>query len=282
MTWFGKQSAETCRNFGGHTGSGRVSKSFPMALPSRPQMLDAAAAAGAVGKGPKPGSGLRTRVFFSSIREEDGLCHLPSGFKLSNKSRASGGTTSFQLNSVAAGALREVPFRDVGPSRIVTTLQARAHFMQPSVRRYACGRRRAPCIPQRTMHTTYAYRAPTVARACTGDSCTASVAFPAPASAPHTHGILRRNGTLTCTSDFIHTPQTLLYVQSYANFRTLSLDSGALSVLGIRIMSRLYHMQRKRSVGAYRTHRDCAKTKLPAAPARPLYIWGADSTINSQ
>ena len=80
---------------------------------------------GDVGKGPKPGSGLCTRVFHSSIREEDGLCHLQSGttFEPSIRSHAFGGTVSPQINSVTARALREVPFRDVGPSRSVTTLQ---------------------------------------------------------------------------------------------------------------------------------------------------------------
>ena len=95
-----------------------------MASPSQPQPLVAAVAAGAVGRGPKPGSRLCTRVLHSSLREEDRLCLSPSGTNLNSTkiSHASGGTSTQQIYPTTARALREVPLRDVRPSRTITTL----------------------------------------------------------------------------------------------------------------------------------------------------------------
>ena len=119
-----------CRKLWKSHGFGCVSKSLSMETPSLLPPLDAAVAAGdigkGIGKGPKPDSGLRIRVFYTTIESssvrEDGLRLSPSGtyLKPSSQSHASGGTSP-QIKSVTARALREVPpFRDVGPSCIVT------------------------------------------------------------------------------------------------------------------------------------------------------------------
>ena len=55
---------------------------------------------------------------------EDGLRLSPSGTNLQStrKSHASGGTSTQPISFTNARALREVPFRDVGPGRKITTL----------------------------------------------------------------------------------------------------------------------------------------------------------------
>ena len=51
-----------------------------------------------------------------------------------------------------------------------------------------------------------------------------------------------------------------------------------------RTMPRLYRMRRRRSVGAYRTHRDCAKVKPYTSISPPLYaicIWSVRACVDT-
>lgn len=68
-----------------------------------------------------------------------------------------------------------------------------------------------------------------------------------------------------------HRPHVYGTPMCLARSRTPGAAGRARMVVSFRTMCRLYHMQRKRSVGAYRTYRDCAKVKPLAWRGTPLY-----------